>query len=141
MPIAQPPGSETLALPNLASKGPSTKIPARIVLTNLYEANFFLCFLLSIINFFLSNFIFDPNDFNKLIIVSISLTLGKFFKIILPSESNVAAKMGNDAFFEPEISTCPLSLFAPKTSNFCMIILLVKLHLFVPYTYHFYQHK
>ena len=32
-PIAQPPGSETSQCPNLANRGPSTKIEARIVLT------------------------------------------------------------------------------------------------------------
>ncbi len=33
-PMAQPPGSETSALPNRASSGPSTRIEARIVLTS-----------------------------------------------------------------------------------------------------------
>jgi len=33
----------------------------------------------------------------------------------------VAARIGKDAFLEPDIVICPLSLFAPKTSNFCMI--------------------
>ena len=35
VPIAQPPGNETFALPNLASSGPKTNIPALIVLTKL----------------------------------------------------------------------------------------------------------
>ena len=82
MPIAQPPGSETFALPNFASKGPRTNIPALIVFTKLYEANFLFCLELLIINLFLLNFVFDP-----------------------------------------EIIISPLSLLAPKTSNFCMIIL------------------
>ena len=36
-------------------------------------------------------------------------------------DNKVEAKMGNEAFFEPDIFICPLSLLAPKTSNFCMI--------------------
>ena len=47
-------------------------------------------------------------------------TFGKFFKVILFFESNVAAKIGNDAFFDPEIFICPLSLFAPRTSSLCI---------------------
>ena len=36
-------------------------------------------------------------------------------------DKRVAARIGREAFFEPEIFIWPLSLFAPKTSNFCMI--------------------
>ena len=50
-----------------------------------------------------------------------SRTLGRFLMIILLFDKIVAARMGNDAFFEPDILICPLSLFAPKTSSFCMI--------------------
>ncbi len=37
-PIAQPPGSDTSAVPNFANKGPSTNIDARMVLTKSYGA-------------------------------------------------------------------------------------------------------
>ena len=37
-PIAQPPGKDTLASPNLVIKGPKIKIEARIVFTNSYGA-------------------------------------------------------------------------------------------------------
>ena len=47
-------------------------------------------------------------------------------------DSNVAARIGRDAFLDPEILMCPLSFAAPKTSNFFMIILLVKLLQFDP---------
>ena len=69
-----------------------------------------------------------------------SLTFGKFLRFILLSESNVAANIGKEAFFEPDISIVPLSLFAPKTSSFCIIILLAKLHQFGPYISHLCQH-
>ena len=38
-------------------------------------------------------------------------------------DNKVAAKIGKEAFLDPEILICPLSLAAPKTSNFFMIIL------------------
>ena len=103
--MLQPPGVETFALPYLASIGPRTKIPALIVLTKLYEAkvlSFFL-FFIEIKLFFFEYLIDDPIDTNSLIIVSISFTFGRFFKIIFLFDKIVAAKIGNDAFFDPEI--------------------------------------
>src|SRR5437773_7801614 len=38
-PIAQPPGSDTVASPKRASSGPSTRIAARIVFTRSYGAS------------------------------------------------------------------------------------------------------
>ena len=71
---------------------------------------------------------------NKKIEIAGSLpTRGETYKSdIFLSDNKVAAKIGRDAFLEPEILTCPLSLPAPKTSNFFMIILLVKLRQFDP---------
>ena len=37
-PMAQPPGSDTMATPKRASSGPSTRMDARMVLTNSYGA-------------------------------------------------------------------------------------------------------
>ena len=51
-----------------------------------------------------------------------SVTFGKFSNMIFPLDNKVAAKIGNEAFLDPEILICPLSFFAPKTSNFFMII-------------------
>ena len=141
VPIAHPPGNETFAIPNFANKGPRTNIPARIVLTKLYEANFLFCFELSITISFLSNLIIEPNDRSKDIIVWISFTFGKFFKKIFFLDNKVAANIGKEAFFEPDILIWPLSLFAPKTSNLCIVILLVMLHQFGPYIYLFYRRK
>ena len=47
------------------------------------------------------NLILDPNDCNKVSIVSISPTLGRFLRIILLLDSNVAARIGKEAFLEP----------------------------------------
>ena len=55
----------------------------------------------------------DPSDFNKFNIVSISLTLGKFFIVTVLSKSKVAANIGKDEFLLPEIKTFPLILQGP----------------------------
>ena len=47
-----------------------------------------------------------------------SRTLGRFLRTIFFLDNRVAARIGNEAFLEPEILICPLSLLAPKTSNF-----------------------
>ena len=43
-PIAHPPGKDTLAIPYYASRGPSTKTPARIVLRIWLDAKVFNVF-------------------------------------------------------------------------------------------------
>ena len=57
VPIAQPPGKDTFALPNFASNGPKTNIPALIVLTKLYDAKVFLiAYLLLIVSILFYHF-------------------------------------------------------------------------------------
>ena len=58
----------------------------------------------------------------------------------LKNSINPMIIIGNDAFLEPEIFICPLSLFAPKTSNFCIIKLWVTLLQFVPYIFRPFLH-
>ena len=73
------------------------------------------CFFLEVITIsFLESkkFIFLPMLSNKLIIVEISFTSGIFFKIIFSSTSNVAARIGREAFLDPEILIVPKSFFA-----------------------------
>ena len=65
--------------------------------------------------FFLLNVIFEPNDFKSKIIVSISLTFGKFRILTFLFDSNVAAKIGSEEFLDPEIFIVPLSFFDPIT--------------------------
>ena len=49
--------------------------------------------------------------------VSMSHTLGKFLISTVFSKSNVAAKIGKDAFLLPDILTCPLTLQGPLITN------------------------
>ena len=46
-----------------------------------------------------------------------SLTLGKFLMTTGLSNNKVAARIGSDAFFEPEIETLPLILQGPLIRN------------------------
>ena len=63
------------------------------------------------------------------------LLLEGLLRIFFLFDSNVAARIGRDAFLEPEILICPLSFATPKTSNFFIITLLVKLPQFDPYIF------
>ena len=63
----------------------------------------------------------DPIDSNNFIIVSISFTFGRLFKMIFLFDKMQAAKIGKAAFLEPEICIFPLSFLAPKTSNLSII--------------------
>ena len=63
-------------------------------------------------------------DFNKVIIVSISLTLGKFFITTSLSNNNVAAKIGREEFLEPGIETFPLILEGPLIKNLSIYVIL-----------------
>jgi hypothetical protein len=65
----------------------------------------------------LDKIILDPRDFNKLSIVFISLTRGKFLIITGLSNNRVAARIGKDAFFDPEIETLPFTLQGPSIRN------------------------
>jgi hypothetical protein len=46
-----------------------------------------------------------------------SFTLGKFLIVTGKSKSKVAANIGNDAFFEPDIETLPFILLGPSIRN------------------------
>ena len=108
VPISQPPGCEILALPYLATRGPITKIEARIVLTNSYLASGNIIF-----EEFISmkpsswKLIEEPIEFNNSSLVVISCRCGRFPICADPSSNIVDAKIGKPAFLAPEQSTSP----------------------------------
>ena len=61
--------------------------------------------------------IFDPRDFNKSNMVSMSFTFGRFSIITGLSNNNVAASRGKAEFLEPEIETLPFSRQGPFIKN------------------------
>ena len=62
----------------------------------------------------------EPKCFNKLDIVITSLTSGILFMVILLLFKIVDAKIGNVAFFEPDIFTLPDKIFLPLIISFCI---------------------
>ena len=123
VPMAQPPGKDTFAFPNLPSSEPSTITPALMVFTKEYGAIvlnslFLLCIKISL--FLKLIFILEPICFNNSDIVITSRTSGIFFICIFLSLNIEAAKIGRAAFFEPDIFTTPDKLFLPFTTNFCI---------------------
>ena len=81
----------------------------------IYCYSFFIFNL--IVFLFLLILITDPKDINNSNIVSISFTAGTFVKIIL-FDKILAAKIGNEAFLDPEIFIEPWSFLSPVISNF-----------------------
>ena len=68
--------------------------------------------------------ILEPRDFNKLSIVSISLTLGRFLIITTLSKRIVDARIGKAAFLLPDILTCPFNLQGPLIKNLSIYFIL-----------------
>ena len=77
----------------------------------------FFLFIIFAVFLSLDKIILEPRDFNKFNIVLMSLTLGKLLITTGLSNKSVAANMGKDAFFEPEIETLPLILQGPLIRN------------------------
>ncbi len=113
-PIAQPPGSDTSARPNLASRGPSTRIDARIVLTSWYGAEYSLIVEASTSMRIFSSTVTDtPMRPRSSIIVVTSCRCGTLETMTGPSASRQPARIGRVAFFAPEMRTSPSSGMPP----------------------------
>ena len=109
-PIAQPPGKDTSAWPYLASSGPSTKIDARMVLTNSYGATVLCTPRGSAINEASSpSTNFTPICPSSAMVVVTSCRCGTLRIVTGSSGKSAAQSIGNTAFFAPEICTLPLS--------------------------------
>src|SRR3970040_605936 len=113
-PMAQPPGSETLARPQRASSGPSTSTEARIVLTRSYPA------VGSVILSACKDILLSaerspctPICPSSFAMVEMSMRRGMFLSDKGRSESSAAHIMGSAAFFAPEMATSPSSARPP----------------------------
>ncbi len=106
--MAQPPGSDTSAWPKRATSGPSTRIEARIVRTRSYGATQVLVVRGSTCIFMRSSStsctpIWPSSSMN----VVTSCRCGTLPMLTGSSASRQAARIGNTAFFAPEIPTSP----------------------------------
>ena len=108
--MAQPPGRETTASPKRASMGPRTRIDARIDLTSSYGANSSRIVAQSTSMFMRSSTTSStPMRPSSSMVVVMSCRWGMFPTLTGPSASRVAARIGNAAFFAPEMRISPSS--------------------------------
>src|SRR5574343_1177501 len=113
-PMAQPPGSDTSAWPNLANSGPSTRIEARMVLTSSYGATVRFMLRGSLCRVWLSStVILAPSAPSRLMVVVTSCRCGTFDSVTGSSARMVAHRIGSTAFLAPEICTSPFSTSPP----------------------------
>src|SRR5712691_3558239 len=117
-PIAQPPGSDTLARPQRASSGPSTSTEARMVFTSSYDAVGSLILAARSINWpSAGRWTSTPIWRRSLPIVETSTRLGTLVRATRWSVSSAAHMIGSAAFFAPETRTSPCSGRPPVMRN------------------------
>ena len=121
VPIAHPPGSDTLAAPIRASNGPSTKMDARILRTISYDASIpiwpFICICKASSCIVLSTFRLASNSRMD----CVSARSGQPSSINLSSVSKARHINGKAAFLAPLIGITPLSWPPPTMFNLSMI--------------------
>ena len=117
-PMAQPPGSETLASPQRARSGPSTRIDARMVLTMSYGAvGLFNPCPLSTMPSFPSIVTSTPICPIRRSMVEMSLRCGTLENRTGSATSRLEQRIGSAAFFAPEMATSPTSGVPPSINN------------------------
>ena len=116
--MAHPPGSETRALPSLATSGPSTRTEARMVFTRLYGASASTSSVESRISRSPLRSLLTPICSSRRMKVRVSLRSGTLWSLCLPGASSVAAIRGRAAFFAPLIRTSPCSGRPPSIISF-----------------------
>ena len=111
------PGIATLAVPNRASSGPSTRIDARIRLTSSYGVSTERTSLVSRTSASPFHAQPTPRCSSTSTIVRQSWIRGTFRTMVRPSDSTTAAMSFSAEFFAPAISTVPSSDIPPVTSR------------------------
>src|SRR5580658_8193208 len=106
-PIAQPPGSDTRACPNLATSGPSTRTLARICFTSSYGASGRTLEPAATATSGVATSTRRPKKRRSAAVVSMSRSAGTLRRRLAPSDSSVAQRIGSAAFFAPLMRTEP----------------------------------
>src|SRR6185436_1448152 len=109
-PMAHPPGSDTRASPKRETRGPSTRIDARMVLTNSYGAAR-LCSFAAVrpTPIFSSSETSTPICAKRFSVVVTSRRWGRFCTRSVSEVSSAAHRIGRAAFLAPEMRTSPVS--------------------------------
>ena len=116
--MAQPPGMETSASPKRASSGPSTRMDARMVLTNSYGARKSVMVLVSASMVILSPTTkFTPMRPRSSMVVVMSCRCGTLPIIIGLSARMDATNTGKAAFLAPDTHISPRRGVPPVMSN------------------------
>ena len=121
-PIAQPPGKDTFASPNLPSKEPNSKTDALIFFTKSYSATIFVILEQSIVVVLFVSFfsILQPMSVIKAVIDFISCMSGKFLSITGLSHNKAPAIIAKPEFLDPDTSISPFSTIPPSLISFCI---------------------
>src|ERR1700712_2636963 len=129
-PMAQPPGSDTVASPKRASSGPSTMMLARIVLTSSYGGSGELSPLASITaassrppSVSAPQFTATPMLRISFSAVATSCSFGTLCSVTGPGTSSVAHSSGSAAFLAPEIVTSPWRRRPPRIRSLSIEVL------------------
>ncbi len=137
VPIAQPPGKETFALPKRASSGPSARTDARIVFTSSYGASksatcaaVILCVLSSGVR------TVAPISSSRRRCVMMSRTYGMLWSVTVSGVSSAAAMQGSAEFLAPLIETLPWSGRPPEIRNLSTMRDRVKENCFISHWFH-----
>jgi hypothetical protein len=117
-PIAHPPGMETSARQQRATKGPSMQMLARILRTISYSPTGLSITVESIDSWPFGPLVtLQPNCSNNLLRSEMSERFGVPLIADLPPGKMAAAIIGREAFLEPFILTLPASLTGPSMRN------------------------
>src|SRR5574343_450068 len=121
LPMAQPPGSDTLASPKRASVGPSTRIEARMVFTSSYGAcRVWMSLAVSSYSCTLSVITRAPMPCSSFCVVSTSRSCGTLVSRRVSAVSRLAHKIGSAAFLAPDTVMSPFSGPLPTIFSFSM---------------------
>src|SRR5450830_261375 len=120
--MPQPPGKDTLASPKRATKGPRTKMEARIVLTMSYGASSLSIPLPRRVVTPFSCVTLTPIWRSNLNMVLTSCNDGTLCNTNSSDVRSAAHKIGNAAFFAPEIRISPFRRVPPVISNLSIML-------------------
>ena len=122
-PMAQPPGSDTLASPKRASSGPSTRMEARMVLTSSYGASVPDRLSACRVSRSPSRSHFTPSSVSSRMVVAMSRRFGTLDSASVSPVSRLAHRMGRAAFLAPAACTSPTRGVPPVIFSLSMVSL------------------
>ena len=112
--MSHPPGYENIAFLYLPSNAPASITDERILFIKSGGISNFSIFDVSIFIFPFFFSIFAPNVSSILYIIWVSCMCGTLYSVVFPAFNIVAAIIGSDEFFDPDIFTEPSNFWPPS---------------------------